>query len=489
MSKFYGTAAKVLLGLLTTGSCINYCTAQTTQVSITIQPGAEASALIEGKLTSGTADRELRFLTQFGSVTKLDQRVSGIELFSNKGETVASHLVSPGQWVAESDFIAWRYRVNITQSNDRFASAHVTWANNDSSMIALGDLLPQGLKSARVSVSVPSNWRLFPGASAENSYVFELGSVEKVVFHAGRTLRRSTFRSGGCDVELGIAGDWYFTDAEVAQIAESIVTSYSQVLGGIPARKIQIAIRPFPFEVPRGQWEADSRGSSISIMSSDMPFKSQSIQRLHEQFRHELFHLWIPNAVNLTGNYDWFYEGFALYNSLRMGVSVNRISFNDFLDTLTRAYEISDSVGNDTSLIKESENRWNGSNTAVYARGMLTAFACDLALLTTSKGKKSIANLIKTVFQENRGPSSRNGNDAVLSVLNANKELKPVVDSTIMGSSVIDWNVLLRAAGLEMETRGQNVRIKVAEHRSGRQEEVLDRLGYNNWRKVPRAGK
>ena len=42
----------------------------------------------------------------------------------------------------------------------------------------------------------------------------------------------------------------------------------------------------------------------------------------------------IPNDVNLSGNYDWFYEGFALYQSLKLAVGLNRIRFEDFLDTL-----------------------------------------------------------------------------------------------------------------------------------------------------------
>src|SRR5207245_2243287 len=119
------------------------------------------------------------------------------------------------------------------------------------------------------------------------------------------------------------------------------------------------AILKFPRTSGPGSWEADTRGSSVTIISSDTPFKSQSLQQLHEQLRHEIFHLWIPNGVNLSGNYDWFYEGFALYQALKSGITMNRIRFEDFLDTISRAYNIDNAAEHKLSLVEASRNRWN----------------------------------------------------------------------------------------------------------------------------------
>jgi predicted metalloprotease with PDZ domain len=356
-------------------------------------------------------------------------------------------------------------------------------------MIGLQDLLPQGLKSAKVSITIPKDWELYSSENESSKGVFDITDLDRAVFHAGKGLRKTPVKSGGAEIEFLAAGEWLFTDPEAAQMADSVFASYSKLFGVPASGKILIAIRPFPVQVPRGQWEADSRGSAITIMSSDMPFKNQSLQRLHEQLRHEVFHLWIPNAISLTGNYDWFYEGFALYNSLKTGVAVNRISFNDFLDTLGRAYEISSSSGNQRPLIQASAERWNGSNTLVYARGMLVAFACDIAIIRASNGKRSVSEVLKRVFVENRGAAPRNANESILSILSTYKELKPIADGSIAGSSPIDWKSLLPAAGLQIGTRDQKMRIAVADKLSGSQKEVLDRLGYNNWRKLPRVDK
>jgi len=267
-------------------------------------------------------------------------------------------------------------------------------------------------------------------------------------------------------------------------MAEAIFGEYRRTLGPLPDFPRRISINKFPVPGLPGNWEADTRGRSVTIISSDMPFKSQSLQRLHEQLRHELFHLWIPNGVNLSGNYDWFYEGFALYQSLKMGVGVNRLRFEDFLDTLSRAYDI-DGSAKPVSLIDASRNRWNGSNTQVYARGMLVAFLCDLALLSKSKGKLSATRLAREVYEKHGITTApTDGNAAVLGIFRSHAELIPIIERYILGTESLEWNALLNAAGIESGPGDRPTRLSVSSKLSGRQKDILDKLGYNNWRKI-----
>jgi predicted metalloprotease with PDZ domain len=297
--------------------------------------------------------------------------------------------------------------------------------------------------------------------------------------------RERDFSTGNIRLKLNISDDWLFSDEEAGAMAASIFGEYERVLGSSPSGEFVISIRKFPIPVNVGNWEADTRGRSITLVSSDMPFKSQSLQRLHEQMRHEIFHFWIPNGVNLSGNYDWFYEGFALYQSLKVGVAVNRIRFDDFLDTLSRAYNIDTMQSKKISLIDASKNRWSGANTQIYARGMLVAFLCDLALLDKSKGKRSTTDLLRNLYERHRPPNAaQDGNAAILALLRSYSELIHVIDRNITGSESIDWAVLLKAAGLEAELKDQLTNLKVTAKPSGRQKELLDKLGYNSWRKL-----
>src|SRR5262249_8455374 len=148
-----------------------------------------------------------------------------------------------------------------------------------------------------------------------------------------------------------------------------------------------------------------------------------------------------------SGNYDWFYEGFALYASLKGGVMMNRIRFEDFLDTLSRAYMIDSFQNPHMSLLEASKKRWSGGNTTVYARGMITAFVCDLAVLKESKGKADITSILKEVFTKYRGQEPKtDGNEAVLGMMSQTDRLAPIIQRYIKGNDAIDWTADLEAA-------------------------------------------
>ena len=371
-------------------------------------------------------------------------------------------------------------------------SAQRSWLDGEGGVLMLDDLLPQPTRSeqATIKIDLPSGWQIF-STSEVNSGRFNFVDAEKGVIFVGRTWRKHDLRVRDASLNLLFSGQWQFTDDDARGIARETFEHYQKLFGSAPGKNFQIGIAKFPIDVPSGNWEADTRGSSITILSSDMPFKTQSLQRLHEQLRHEMFHLWIPNGVNLTGNYDWFYEGFALYQSLKMGVAVNRLRFEDYLDTLSRAYDIDRSSGGKLSLIDASKNRWNGNNnTQVYARGMLVAFLCDLALLDASGGKRSTDDLLREIYSRYRPPSREtDGNEAVLATLRASKELVPIIDAYITGTNSIKWAESLKVAGIEPATDNGPTSLKVAAKPTGRQKNLLDKLGYNSWRKLSNSNK
>ena len=228
-----------------------------------------------------------------------------------------------------------------------------------------------------------------------------------------------------------------------------------------------------------GSWEGDTRGATVTIVSSDMPFQTQAIQRLHEQLRHEIFHLWFPNAIKLSGNYDWFYEGFALYQSLRTGVSLGRIRFDDMLDTLSRAYTIDTALTLRQSLIAASKNRTTGGDTDLYARGMIIAFLTDLELMRSSNGRRDVSWLLHSIFERfHDAKTAVDGNDAVLATIG-----NQAITNYVKGTAAIDLTADLEPAGLEASTQNSVTTFRVVSKPDRRQREMLDKLGYNDWRK------
>ena len=461
-------------------------------VEIDVDAGPPATATITGRfLPADHAHKNLSFLSEYGGIDGLGQRISGLELKDVSGNAIASKMLIPGEYLAEGGFDKWRYTLDLSEQKRPSAAGHVSWLNENTGLLMFDDLLPQGAASekprtARITLNTPPGWQVWTTEKHTKQNVFEVTDTEKSVFIIGKDFR--VVPTEHPNLKLIISGQWQFGDKDAAEIADEIYSRYVKLFGTAPASSAQIAILKFPQKtISPGTWEADTRGQSVTVLSADMPFRTQSLQRLHEQLRHEIFHLWLPNGVNLSGNYDWFFEGFALYTALKGGVAVNRIRFDDFLDTLSRAYNIDNISGFKTSLIDASKARWSGANTQIYARGMLVAFLCDLALMERSKGRVDTSSVVRQIYTEHSFEKQReDGNTAILKVLESYPALTDIVQRYIEGVEKIDWRHPLSAAGIESREENYTTSLSVIGRPNGRQKELLNKLGYNNWRKLTR---
>ncbi len=167
---------------------------------------------------------------------------------------------------------------------------------------------------------------------------------------------------------------------------------------------------------------------------------------------------------------------------------MKQIRFEDFLDTLSQAFQIDNSQTKRVSLIEASKNRWNGANSNIYARGMLVAFLCDIALLRESK--RELADIFRQILKTHRLPNKpQDGNIAVLDVLGSYTNLQPIIEKYIKGEEKISWRAALASIGIEMSETDFAVKLKVKAKLNGRQKDLLERLGYNNWRKISEKAK
>ncbi len=430
----------------------------------------------------------LPFMSSYAGVRGIDNRISALKAF-DKGGSELPLVRSESVYHAKSSIKSWICAVDLSPIKNTAAATHLSWLGTDGGIFVIDDIIPFVLashmrrQSARIKFELPDGWKILTTEKSDGQGSFQVPNVERTVFVVGKGWSEQTINSRGSSINLLTKGDWKFTGSEAGAAITEVVEYYSYLIGSASGKDNQIVLYKLPFDVPHGEWEADSRGTTVTIASSDMPFKTQSIQRLHEQLRHEIFHLWMPNGVNLTGNYDWFYEGFALYQSLKIGVAVNRIRFDDYLDTLSRAYAIDARQTDRKSMVEASRNRWSGLNTDVYARGMLVAFLCDIAMLEASKGKRSTTDLLREIYSKHGGEArSEDGNAAILAFMKRYPELITITERYVTGAEKLEWGSLIKSAGIDADAK--EGRLSVSAKLSGRQKDLLDKLGYNSWRKL-----
>lgn len=439
------------------------------------------------------SDKNWSFVGSAAGAENLGARISDLNLKDKNGGAIAFKKFIDGEYLAEAPATSWAYQIDLKPFPNIVTKAHVSWVSDEQGILMLDDLLPQFRAennqpiSARIKFELPEKWKVISSEKRLEENSFFVSNIEKAVFLVGKNWRENEFSVDKTSLNVTASGDWNFSDEEARQMIGDIFREYRKLFGEAPTQKAQISLVRFPKDVKFGRWEAETRGANLTVLSSDMPFKYMSLQRLHEQLRHELFHLWIPNKLALTGNYDWFYEGFTVYQSLKTGLQTNQIRFEDFLATLSEAYNIDNLQTQKVSLIEASKNRWNGANPQVYSRGMITAFLCDVALLQASKGKFTISDVFREIYDKHRVPNKpENGNAAILKILESYKELRPIVEKYIRGAEKIDWRADLESAGIEATEENSFTKLAVKAKLSAQQSNLLDDLGYNNWRKIVR---
>lgn len=89
-----------------------------------------------------------------------------------------------------------------------------------------------------------------------------------------------------------------------------------------------------------------------------------------------------------------------------------------------------------------------------------------------------------------RQPNPRKeGNSAILEILQSRVELRSIVEKYIKGAENIVWQTNLESFGIESAEENFQTVLKAKAKPNSRQKDLLDKLGYNNWRKLSESSR
>jgi predicted metalloprotease with PDZ domain len=262
------------------------------------------------------------------------------------------------------------------------------------------------------------------------------------VFFVGRSLRTQSKSVSGLSLLAVIEGHWPFKDEVVAKAAGKVLEKYLAVTGFSLPKTSVVMLAPLPVATGSVKWRAETRGSTVVLLMDPAAAVKNWPGQLGIIFTHELLHLWVPNSLRLTGDYDWFFEGFTLYTALVTALDLKLIDFDEYVDTLTRVYDSYLSRADDLSLIDASERRWTSSNATVYDKGMLVAFLYDLAIRRESTGRTRLLNLYRELFRPQVFEPA-DGNDAIIQLLSSTPAGADLANSYIKGQRQLELKQLL----------------------------------------------
>ena len=412
----------------------------TKRVSHLVTISVSSRAEIRVRLDTLAPRREWSFRNAYAGVLGLGERIGQFRAFGTNGAEISAKKIVAGEFRSEVDAAAIDYVVRLPTPGAADV-AHVSWIAGESGFLMLADLLPEGLPNILVELSLPAGWTAQSSVELSAPAQYQIADPDQTVFFIGRSLRKQSKRVSGVVFESVIDGAWPFKDDVVLNAAGKVLEKYLALTGFKLTSKNVVMIAPLPVAVGSVKWRAETRGSTVVLLMDPHATIANWRGQLGIIFTHELLHLWVPNALRLQGDYDWFFEGFTLYTALVTALELKFIDRNEYLATLARVYQSYLSRPDELSLIDASERRWTTANSVVYDKGLLVALLYDLAIRKDSRGKMWLGSVYKRLFAR---PVTQpaNGNEVIIQLLSSTPAGADLARSYIEGQRELDLKPL-----------------------------------------------
>lgn len=462
-------------------ACVGEVRAQNVRAKIKI--ASDSSAKVRIQLAFPTPTSSFSFRNSYAGVLGLGERIERVEAEID-GKSISVKRLAPGEYETESKVTGLSLEIALDNPLQPAQMSHVSWIGSNGGLLMLADLLPRSARKpgevAEIELEVPSNWSIGTNV-AGRGVSYSTSDPENAVFLVGPSLRRKTSRAGQTNLSVITSGKWPFSESDALKIAGQLIEEHTKVTGYPLKNEPVLMLVPFAGEAGPERWTAETRGNAVVMLLGNKASRKLVLGKLGIVLAHEVFHLWVPNGLALSGQYDWFFEGFTLYQALRTALRLKLISFDTYLETLARVYTsyLSSPDVQRLSLIEASERRWTTASSLVYDKGMLVAFAYDLALRSATNCGQTLDDVYRQLFRlhaTGQGPA----NETIINLLNETARTNSFGRDYIEARGRIDIQSALTPFGLELRPGGglQAPRLSVANSLSGSQRQALRCLGH-----------
>ena len=441
-----------------------------TPAKVTISVVTSGEVKVEAELSAPA--RSWSFRNAYAGMLGFAERVKDFRATGASGQDAGAKKIASGEFRSERDATRIAYLVDLSSTGIADVP-HISWLTSGRGFLMFADLIPRDIESLSVEFNLPSGWMVESSIPPDKDSRYEVPEPEKAVFIVGNSLRKTS----NTNLELVVNGTWPFKENKAFDAATQVMKQYTALTGfSLPGSSL-IAISPF--SLGGSKWKAETRGATVILLIDPAAHFDTWIGQLKVIFTHEMLHLWVPNSLQLEGDYDWFFEGFTLYIALRAALDLKVINFKGFLETLAGAYDAYISHPDDVSLIQASETRWTSGFNQVYVKGMLVAFLYDLKIRNESGGKAALADRYRELF-DGRVAANANGNKAIIALLDAGPAMSGFGKSYVENNTKLELEQLLPTYGLTLDASGKKSQLQVSRRLSAEQKQLLRSLGLSD---------
>jgi predicted metalloprotease with PDZ domain len=468
----------VLFGCLVFGS-FSTVNAQTVTARISVISTNPARVRVSAELNQAT--RTVSFRQTYAGILGLGERIPSLQAFSGS-RALDIHTMGAGEFRADEAFSRFSYEVDLAPPSRPSQMSHVSWLNQDRGLLLMADLLPQrfdGASSskAQITIEAPDGWSVRGNLSSRGS-TFALNDPESAIFLLSRSIHEKQQRVSSIDVSVILSGEWPVSESEVLKSTVRILKEYLRVTKFTLRDDAFLFLVPYAGGAGPDNWTSETRGNAVVLLLGKNSTARRVLARLEVVLSHELFHLWVPNSLKLPGAYDWFFEGFTIYQALRTDLRLGFISFDGYLETLARVMDSYTAASSDSlSLLDASEQRWTTSAQTVYEQGMLVAFLYDLMLRRQTGCEASLEDVYPKLFgAASAGQAS--ANEIIIKLLTEPDDLQMFARDYLERPAKINFDEIFSSYGIVQSSGSGPTRWTPAGNLTPAQRKLLGCLGY-----------
>jgi len=450
--------------------------AQQLKVHVTVPSESSSLAVITGEYSQPITT--LSFLNSYGSALGLGDRIAQVEVWRENEQPAAAEKIAPGEFRVSTPVTHFRYAINLRSPEVEGDMAHISWLGGGMGYLMLADLLPVlGINTPlAVEFTLPPRWDLASSSQpAQGQY--QINDPAKAVFFVGQSLRTKNKMLGATQITFVTANKWSFTDEQVVELMSRVINHYERSIALVPSKRVILFLAPYRSINSNPRWNAETRGCTTAIIYSEGDHRT-ALAQLGIALTHELFHLWVPTGLALTGDYDWFFEGFTLYQALRTAVDLKFIDFAEYLQTISRVYQsyLAQPDRDQLSLIDASRRRFTGGSAAINDKAMLVAFMYDLTLRAKSQGALSIDDVYRSLFKRQDG-KPQDANQVIIKTM-SDYGVNQLLESYVLGNAAIQLDGFVNQYGLRVQSPGSDTQLVINRNLNSAQRRLLRSLGF-----------
>ena len=346
------------------------------------------------------------------------------KVVGENGNTLSFRKTSKDAWLVQCDgakkiILTYEYYAAELNAGSSFLDENQLYINPVNCFFYDSDFPNNNYE---IKLYIPEDYRVATGLASPQKHVLTAQSFDELAdcpLIASASLRQLSYVVNDIPFHIWIQGDVNLNEQRLVQDFEAFTKVQLLMFGDIPCREYHFLYQFVPFFLRHG---VEHSNSTVITMGPAADFQQEHLYKdLLGISCHELFHTW--NVKNIRPiemmpydftreNYSeqgYVYEGVTTYYGDSLLWRSSAFTSEEWLEVIDG--HIQDYISNygrqNLSVAQSSWDTWLDGYVAgipwrkvsIYNEGFLVAMMCDLLLLQHSKGKYSLDDVMKRMYE------------------------------------------------------------------------------------------